>query len=70
MGSLSALGQSQDKYVCRRLRRQASECWQLQDLCETCKDYLLKGESLVQIFDEQVVLDEFISSYDTVTCRL
>uniref|UniRef100_A0A7N6BUG4 Clusterin n=1 Tax=Anabas testudineus TaxID=64144 RepID=A0A7N6BUG4_ANATE len=48
MGSLSALGQSQDKYVCRRLRRQASECWQLQDLCETCKDYLLKECPSVQ----------------------
>ncbi|XP_071341051.1 clusterin-like protein 1 isoform X2 [Trachinotus anak] len=47
-GSLSALGQSHSRYMCRRLRRQASECWQLQDLCETCKDYLLKECPSVQ----------------------
>ncbi|XP_059183172.1 clusterin-like protein 1 [Centropristis striata] len=41
-GSLSALGQSQSRYLCRRLRRQASECWQLQTLCEACGEYLLK----------------------------
>ncbi|XP_069015482.1 clusterin-like protein 1 [Embiotoca jacksoni] len=41
-GSLSVWGTSPSGYLCRRLRRQASECWQLQDLCETCKDYLLK----------------------------
>uniref|UniRef100_A0A3B4TYD7 Clusterin n=1 Tax=Seriola dumerili TaxID=41447 RepID=A0A3B4TYD7_SERDU len=47
-GSLTILGQSQSRYMCRRLRRQASECWQLQDLCETCKDYLLKECPSVQ----------------------
>ncbi|XP_040922242.1 clusterin-like protein 1 [Toxotes jaculatrix] len=47
-GSLAALGQSQSRYMCRRLRRQASECWQLQDLCETCEDYLLKECPSVQ----------------------
>uniref|UniRef100_A0A3B5A2L6 Clusterin n=1 Tax=Stegastes partitus TaxID=144197 RepID=A0A3B5A2L6_9TELE len=35
-------------YLCRQLRRQASECWQLQVLCETCKDYLLKECPSVQ----------------------
>ncbi|XP_075936443.1 clusterin-like protein 1 [Anarhichas minor] len=39
---LSAVGQPQSRHLCRRLRRQASECWQLQSLCETCEDYLLK----------------------------
>ncbi|XP_044033050.1 clusterin-like protein 1 isoform X2 [Siniperca chuatsi] len=47
-GSLSALGQSQSRYLCRQLRRQASECWQLQSLCETCEDYLLKECPSVQ----------------------
>uniref|UniRef100_A0A8C7Y7L8 Clusterin n=1 Tax=Oryzias sinensis TaxID=183150 RepID=A0A8C7Y7L8_9TELE len=28
--------------LCRRLRRQASECWKLQDLCEACKDNLIR----------------------------
>ncbi|XP_078136362.1 clusterin-like protein 1 [Sander vitreus] len=41
-GSLSALGLSQSRYLCRPLRRQASECWQLQSLCEACEVYLLK----------------------------
>uniref|UniRef100_A0A8D0AJN9 Clusterin C-terminal domain-containing protein n=1 Tax=Sander lucioperca TaxID=283035 RepID=A0A8D0AJN9_SANLU len=35
--SLSALGLSQSRYLCRPLRRQASECWQLQSLCEACE---------------------------------
>uniref|UniRef100_A0A3Q1FNB2 Clusterin-like protein 1 n=1 Tax=Acanthochromis polyacanthus TaxID=80966 RepID=A0A3Q1FNB2_9TELE len=47
-GSLSAWGESPGGYLCRQLRRQASECWQLQNLCETCKDYLLKGNSAAQ----------------------
>ncbi|XP_070784650.1 clusterin-like protein 1 [Enoplosus armatus] len=47
-GSLSALGQSHSRYLCRQLRRQASECWQLQSLCETCEDYLLKECPSVQ----------------------
>uniref|UniRef100_A0A3Q1F8B2 Clusterin n=1 Tax=Acanthochromis polyacanthus TaxID=80966 RepID=A0A3Q1F8B2_9TELE len=38
----------QGGYLCRQLRRQASECWQLQNLCETCKDYLLKECPSVQ----------------------
>ncbi|XP_034718518.1 clusterin-like protein 1 isoform X1 [Etheostoma cragini] len=42
LGSLSALGLSQSRYLCRSLRRQASECWQLQSLCEACEVYLLK----------------------------
>uniref|UniRef100_A0A3Q2PDU5 Clusterin n=1 Tax=Fundulus heteroclitus TaxID=8078 RepID=A0A3Q2PDU5_FUNHE len=28
-------------YLCRALRRQASECWQLQSLCETCRNNLI-----------------------------
>ncbi|MED6245607.1 hypothetical protein ATANTOWER_005483 [Ataeniobius toweri] len=40
--SLSAFGQHPDGYLCRALRRQASECWQLQNLCETCRNYLIK----------------------------
>ncbi|KAM7390307.1 hypothetical protein PAMA_008467 [Pampus argenteus] len=47
-GSLSAFGQSQNRHLCKRLRRQASECWQLQSLCETCEDYLLKECPSVQ----------------------
>nr|CBN82071.1 Clusterin-like protein 1 [Dicentrarchus labrax] len=47
-GALSALGQSQNRHLCRRLRRQASECWQLQSLCETCEDYLVKECPSVQ----------------------
>lgn len=43
--------------MCRRLCRQATECWQLQDLCETCKDYLLKGKLLAKMW----VFDELIS---------
>uniref|UniRef100_A0A4W5KNB5 Clusterin n=1 Tax=Hucho hucho TaxID=62062 RepID=A0A4W5KNB5_9TELE len=31
-----------DMYLCRQLRRQASECWQLQRLCESCQDTLVK----------------------------
>ncbi|XP_071768220.2 clusterin-like protein 1 [Centroberyx gerrardi] len=41
-GSLPDSGQYHSRYLCRQLRRQASECWQLQSLCETCEDYLLK----------------------------
>lgn len=40
----SAMGRWQSG-LCRRLRRQASECWKLRDLCETCRDDLLKGKS-------------------------
>ncbi|XP_038585902.1 clusterin-like protein 1 [Micropterus salmoides] len=47
-GSLSALGHSQSRYLCRQLRRQVSECRQLQSLCETCEDYLLKECPSVQ----------------------
>eukprot|EP00064_Thunnus_orientalis_P006549 superscaffoldBa00000686_g6567 len=47
-GSYSAFGQSQSRHLCRRLRRQASECWQLQSLCQTCEDYLLKECPSVQ----------------------
>ncbi|XP_029313904.1 clusterin-like protein 1 [Cottoperca gobio] len=47
-GSLSALGTSHGRYLCKRLRRQASECWHLQSLCETCEDYLLKECPSVQ----------------------
>lgn len=52
--SLSALGQTQNRYLCRRLRRQASECWQLQNLCETCEDYLLKECPRVQQLHSEV----------------
>uniref|UniRef100_A0A3B4ES10 Clusterin n=1 Tax=Pundamilia nyererei TaxID=303518 RepID=A0A3B4ES10_9CICH len=47
-GLFSAMGPLQSRYMCRRLRRQASECWKLQDLCETCRDYLLKACPSVQ----------------------
>ncbi|XP_004081354.2 clusterin-like protein 1 [Oryzias latipes] len=40
-GSLSAFEQPSGS-LCRRLRRQASECWKLQDLCEACKDNLIR----------------------------
>lgn len=44
----SAMGQWQSGYMCRRLRRQASECWKLRDLCETCREDLLKACPSVQ----------------------
>nr|XP_046228101.1 clusterin-like protein 1 [Scatophagus argus] len=53
-GSLSALRQSQNRYMCRRLRRQASECWQLQSLCETCEEYLLEECPSVQQLHSEV----------------
>ncbi|XP_029955761.1 LOW QUALITY PROTEIN: clusterin-like protein 1 [Salarias fasciatus] len=34
--------------LCRQLRRQVSECWQLQGFCEACEDRLLKECSGVQ----------------------
>ncbi|XP_041824556.1 clusterin-like protein 1 [Melanotaenia boesemani] len=40
--SLTAYGQPQSEYLCRRLRRQTSECWQLKDVCETCKGFVIK----------------------------
>ncbi|XP_012708642.2 clusterin-like protein 1 [Fundulus heteroclitus] len=39
--SLSPFGQHPSGYLCRALRRQASECWQLQSLCETCRNNLI-----------------------------
>ncbi|KAL6097699.1 clul1 [Pungitius sinensis] len=33
---------SQSRYLCRGLRRQASDCWHLQSLCEKCEDHLMK----------------------------
>ncbi|XP_033494946.1 clusterin-like protein 1 [Epinephelus lanceolatus] len=53
-GSLSALGLSQSRYLCRRLRRQTSECWQLQTLCEACEDYLVKECPNVQQLHSEV----------------
>ncbi|XP_030253602.1 clusterin-like protein 1 isoform X2 [Sparus aurata] len=53
-GSLSALEQYQNRHLCRRLRRQASECWKLQSLCETCEDYLLKECPRVQKLHSEV----------------
>ncbi|XP_029979000.1 clusterin-like protein 1 isoform X2 [Sphaeramia orbicularis] len=47
-GSASSLGRSQNRYLCRRLRRQVSDCWQLQNLCKDCEDYLLKECPRVQ----------------------
>ncbi|XP_023182511.1 clusterin-like protein 1 isoform X1 [Xiphophorus maculatus] len=40
--SLSSFGQHPNGYLCRTLRRQASQCWQLQNLCETCGNNLIK----------------------------
>uniref|UniRef100_A0A3P9NP29 Clusterin C-terminal domain-containing protein n=1 Tax=Poecilia reticulata TaxID=8081 RepID=A0A3P9NP29_POERE len=40
--SLSSFGQHPNGYLCRTLRRQASECWQLQNLCENCGSNLIK----------------------------
>uniref|UniRef100_A0A673BNG3 Clusterin n=1 Tax=Sphaeramia orbicularis TaxID=375764 RepID=A0A673BNG3_9TELE len=37
-----------NRYLCRRLRRQVSDCWQLQNLCKDCEDYLLKECPRVQ----------------------
>lgn len=47
-GSVSNLGRSQNRYLCRRLRRQVSDCWQLQNLCKECEDYLLRECPRVQ----------------------
>ncbi|XP_011606307.2 clusterin-like isoform X2 [Takifugu rubripes] len=38
----STFGPSQNKYLCRRLRKRASECRRLQSLCEACEENLLK----------------------------
>ncbi|CAJ1082512.1 clusterin-like protein 1 [Xyrichtys novacula] len=46
--SLHAVGQMQSRHLCRRLRRQTSECFQLRSWCETCKEYLLKECPIVQ----------------------
>ncbi|KAF6733927.1 Clusterin-like protein 1 [Oryzias melastigma] len=35
----------QDRKLCRNLRRQTSECWQLQGRCEACQGPLLTGEA-------------------------
>ncbi|XP_070397726.1 clusterin-like protein 1 isoform X2 [Nothobranchius furzeri] len=35
----------QNRKLCRDLRRQTSECWQLQDKCEACQGALLTGEA-------------------------
>ncbi|XP_043961238.1 clusterin-like protein 1 [Gambusia affinis] len=40
--SLSSFGQHPNGYLCRTLRRQTSQCWQLQNLCETCGNNLIK----------------------------
>ncbi|XP_024136107.1 clusterin-like protein 1 [Oryzias melastigma] len=40
-GSLSTFEQPSGS-LCRRLRRQASECWKLQDLCEACKENIIR----------------------------
>ncbi|XP_034562861.1 clusterin-like protein 1 [Notolabrus celidotus] len=47
-GSLPAVGHLQSRNLCRRLRRQASECLQLRSWCKTCKEYLLKECPIVQ----------------------
>ncbi|KAM9712346.1 clusterin-like protein 1 [Menidia menidia] len=47
-GSLSASDQPPSGYLCRQLRRQASECFQLQNLCETCQEDLIKECPSVQ----------------------
>ncbi|XP_061569544.1 clusterin-like protein 1 [Cololabis saira] len=47
-GLRSAYEQPPSRYLCRRLRRQVSECWQLRDLCEACKNDLIKDCPLVQ----------------------
>ncbi|XP_028289342.1 clusterin-like protein 1 [Parambassis ranga] len=66
-GRLPASGQS--GYLCRQLRRQASECWQLQDLCETCKGYLIKECPSVQhlhseMEEMQMLLNASRQQYD------
>ncbi|KAK5619672.1 hypothetical protein CRENBAI_009644 [Crenichthys baileyi] len=35
----------QNRRLCKDLRRQTSECWQLQNKCEACKGALLTGEA-------------------------
>ncbi|XP_039473780.1 clusterin-like protein 1 [Oreochromis aureus] len=68
-GSFSAMGPLQSGYMCRRLRRQASECWKLQDLCETCRDYLLNAcPSVQQLHSEMeemyMLLNASLQQYD------
>lgn len=48
--SLTAVRQSvprflQNQRLCRDLRKQTSECWQLQDQCQLCQGALLSGEA-------------------------
>ncbi|KAM6900559.1 LOW QUALITY PROTEIN: clusterin-like protein 1 [Xenentodon cancila] len=50
----AAFEQPPGGYLCRQLRRQASECWQLRDLCEACKNDLIKECPLVQQLHSEV----------------
>ncbi|XP_065805022.1 clusterin-like protein 1 [Labrus bergylta] len=53
-GFLPALEQLQSRHLCRRLRRQTSECLQLQSWCVTCKEYLFKECPIVQQLHSEV----------------
>ncbi|XP_071402131.1 clusterin-like protein 1 [Centroberyx affinis] len=51
----------QNRKLCRDLRRQSSECWQLQNQCEACQGALLSGEAPPQcpsVRELHVELDE------------
>ncbi|XP_074550157.1 clusterin-like protein 1 [Halichoeres trimaculatus] len=68
-GPLPAVGHLQNSYMCRRLRRQTSECLQLRSWCKTCKEYLLKECPIVQqlhsdMAEMQLLLNASQEQYD------
>ncbi|XP_041670624.1 clusterin-like protein 1 [Cheilinus undulatus] len=53
-GFFPGLGQLQSRHLCRRLRRQTSECLHLGGWCETCKEYFFKECPIVQQLHSEV----------------
>uniref|UniRef100_A0A667XXI8 Clusterin n=1 Tax=Myripristis murdjan TaxID=586833 RepID=A0A667XXI8_9TELE len=51
------------RHLCRQLRRQPSECWQLQGRCEMCEEYLLtECPSMRQLHSEQEELNLLLNA--------
>uniref|UniRef100_A0A667XP74 Clusterin n=1 Tax=Myripristis murdjan TaxID=586833 RepID=A0A667XP74_9TELE len=56
-------GQFPSRHLCRQLRRQPSECWQLQGRCEMCEEYLLtECPSMRQLHSEQEELNLLLNA--------
>uniref|UniRef100_A0A3Q1FIX0 Clusterin n=1 Tax=Acanthochromis polyacanthus TaxID=80966 RepID=A0A3Q1FIX0_9TELE len=47
-----------NRKLCRDLRKQTSECWQLQNQCEACQGALLTGEAPPALQSDLISLDE------------